>query len=335
MRSKMQGLTLVELMVAMVLGLVVIGGAISLTLANRRSYQTNEGLSQVQESARTAFELMARDLRQAGVTGCDNVGRVANVLDTSSGAEWWMDWFGVMGYADDDDSSAALFGTAARGDRVSGTQALQLQGVDGIPWALEAHDAGAGTMDINAAATDIAAGDVMIVCDFDHAAIFKVSAYNATDVRLTHEMAADVNCSRGLGFPTDCSSASGNSYPFPRNSQVGRFFASDWYIGQNLRPDEGGRSLFRRRLAPGGTVLTEEIVAGVTDLQFAYRLEGADDFEEDAGALSAADWREVTAVRVQLTVDSADTRVSTDLDENSGRLSRTFSQVITLRNRVP
>src|SRR5690554_4826207 len=73
-----KGLTLVELMVAMVLGLVVIGGAISLTLANRQSYRTNEGLSQVQESARTAFELLARDLRQAGVSGCDNEGQVAN-----------------------------------------------------------------------------------------------------------------------------------------------------------------------------------------------------------------------------------------------------------------
>jgi type IV pilus assembly protein PilW len=314
---------------------VVIGGAISLTLANRRSYQTNEGLSQVQEGARTPFELISRDLRQAGVTGCDNVGRVSNVLDTTSGTEWWMSWFGIQGFEDDDDSSAALFGTAARGDRVSGTQALQLQGVEGIPWALEAHNAGAATMDINAAATDIAVGDVMIICDFDHAAIFKVSAYNATDVRLTHDMASDVNCTRGLGFPTDCSSATGNSYPFPRNSQVGRFFASDWYVGQNLRPEEGGRSLFRRRLGPGGAVLTEEIVAGVTDLQFAYRLDGTGEFEDEAGTLSTADWREVNAIRVQMTVDSADTRVSTDLDENSGRISRTFSQVITLRNRVP
>ncbi len=333
----MQGLTLIELMVSMVLGLVVVGGAISLTLANRQSYRTNEGLSQVQESARTAFELIARDVRQAGVSGCDNEGRVANVVDTSGGTDWWMDWFGILGHEDDEDTSAVDFGSN-RGDRSAGTDAIQLQGIQGIALTVEDHDALAGTIEVNAATTDIGPGDVMVVCDFDHATIFQVTAYDAAAVRMTHDSPGGVtpgNCSRGLGFPTDCSSVSGNTWAFNRNSMLGRFFATDWYVGESARPEEGGRSLFRRRLAAGGGLLTEEVVTGVTDMQITYRRDGGDEFEEANAVTAAGDWDDINAVRIALTVDSAEARVSTDPDINQGRLRRTFSQIITLRNRVP
>src|SRR5687768_1961532 len=85
-------------MVSMVLGLIIVGGATSLILANRQSYRTNEALSQVQESGRTAFELLARDVREAGMSGCDSNGRMANVLDTDDGIAWWQTWFGIAGY---------------------------------------------------------------------------------------------------------------------------------------------------------------------------------------------------------------------------------------------
>lgn len=332
-RARMAGLTLVELMVAMVLGLVVIGGAVSLTLANRQSFRTNEGLSQVQESARTAFELIARDIRQAGVTGCDNEGRIANVLDATSATDWWMDWFGLQGF-EGNDSSSADFGTAWS-ERVDETDALQLQGVQGIALSLESHNDVTSTMEINAATTDIAAGDIMVVCDFDHAAIFQVTAYDSGAVTVTHaNTGTPGNCSSGLGFPTDCSSATGNVYRFERNTQLAHFFATDWYVGQTEREEDSGRALFRRRIGSGGAELIEETVAGVTDMQFTYRLDESDEFL-DAEDLAAADWAGVNAIRIELTVASADARVSTELDTNDGRIDRTFAQVVTLRNRVP
>lgn len=332
MRTRMQGLTLVEMMVAMVLGLVVVGGAISLTLANRQSYRTNEGLSQVQESARTAFELLARDLRQAGVTGCDNSGRIANVLDTSGGTEWWMDWFGILGHEDDSDTSAVAFG-ANRGDRVAGTDALQLQGLQGIPFSVDDHDGGAAVFRLDAATTNLQAGDVLIACDFDHATIFEATATAAGGSEVVHAFGTGANCSAGLGFPTECT-ASGNAWEFPRSSLLGRFFATDWYIGQSGRDEEGGRSLFRRRIAPGGNLVTEEVVAGVTDMQLTFRRDGETDFVA-AETLTALQWPDVNAVMVVMAVESADARVSTDGAVNEGRIRRELSQLIALRNRVP
>src|SRR5690349_11843804 len=109
-RRHQRGLTLIELMISMVLGLVVIAGVISVLLANKRSYRSNEGLGQVQETARTAFELLARDIRQAGGTGCDNARRMSNVL-TPPYTSWWENWASIEGFDGGADDPAVTEGT--------------------------------------------------------------------------------------------------------------------------------------------------------------------------------------------------------------------------------
>src|SRR5579859_2062961 len=80
-RRRAGGFTLVELMIAMLLGLIVIGGVVSIFAANQQSSYTNTALGEVESSSRAAFELMARDIRDAGLTGCGNNTRVANVVN--------------------------------------------------------------------------------------------------------------------------------------------------------------------------------------------------------------------------------------------------------------
>lgn len=333
-RSRMQGLTLVELMVSMVLGLIVIGGAVSLTLANRQSYRANEGLSQVEESARTAFELLARDIRQAGASGCDNEGRISNVINSG---DWWSEWFGLRGFdgAEATSGSFAAYGVN-RTERVAGTDALQLQGLLGNGLSVDAHNPNTAVITMAVSSGDIAVGDVVIACNFDHAAIFEITA--AATPNLTHDTGVGTrNCSRGLGFPTDCSTATGNTYPLTRNTQLWRFFAVDWYIGQSGRTEDGGMSLFRRRLGPGGAETTEEIVTGISDMQVFYR-RGSNDtdlFVPADAAWTVADWGQVNAVRIELTAESADSNIAVAGSGADRRLQRQYVQTITLRNRVP
>jgi type IV pilus assembly protein PilW len=203
---------------------------------------------------------------------------------------------------------------------------------------VQAHDAASAKFTINAASASFAAGDVLMVCDFDHAAIFQVSTYDSTNVAVSHVDGAGTpgpgNCSKGLGYPTSCGSSTGNAYTFNPNSQIARFTAVDWYIGNNDRASEGGRSLYRRRLGSGGVPVTEEVVAGVTDMQIRYRVSGADSFVA-AGSMAAGDWANVNALAITLATTSADQRVSTDPSVNSGRLQRSFTWLVTLRNRVP
>lgn len=66
------GFGLIELMIAMVLGLIVIGAAFAIFMSSQNTYRSNEDLSRIQESARAAFELMSRDIRAAGGSACSN-----------------------------------------------------------------------------------------------------------------------------------------------------------------------------------------------------------------------------------------------------------------------
>ena len=66
------GFGLIELMIAMVLGLIVLGAAIAVFQSNQRSYSANEGQNRVQENARAAYEMVARDLRATGGSACSS-----------------------------------------------------------------------------------------------------------------------------------------------------------------------------------------------------------------------------------------------------------------------
>jgi type IV pilus assembly protein PilW len=328
------GMTLIELMISMVLGLVIVGGATSLILANGQSYRLNEALSQLQESQRAAFELLSRDVRQAGFNGCDSHGRVANVLERpAAGPNWWQTWVGMQGFDGDQAGGAVDVGTDV-GTRVAGTDSIVVQGVQGLGISVDTHQPDSANIKLSETTTEIVSEDILIVCDFDHAAIFQVSNYNSNNVTLVHNTKQSMipgNCSKGLGYPTVCSTT-GNEYAFGRNSQIMRFAVVNWYVGNNGRTAEGGRSLYRVRMGSGASLVTEEVVAGISNLQLSYREQGRADFR-DADAVDS--WANVNAVRIELTAQSADQRVSTDVTVNSGRLQRGFASIVTLRNRVP
>jgi type IV pilus assembly protein PilW len=330
-RAFVKGFTLIELMISMVLGLVIVGGVISVVLANRRTYNTNEGLSQVQESARTAFELLARDIRQSAGNGCDNTTGTSNVLGASTA--WWRNWYGMQGFDGTEPDTAVGDGPGVE-LRVPGTDSIHTQGLDGATLPIDVHTPASGRLQINAVTTPFVANDIMVICDFDHSAIFQASGYEATPPVVLHEAftGAPGNCQQGLGFPADCSDPVGIPYPYPRNAQIGRMSAVAWFVGENGRAGESGRSLYRVRLLPGGTTDTEEVVAGVTDMRLTYGVNGSNVIVD---ATAVADWAEVNSVFVRLMIDSADANVTTDNTLNNGRIQKPFNYLITLRNRVP
>jgi len=63
---RQHGLTLVELMIAMVLGLVLVAGAIQLLVSNKQSYRLQDSLSRLQENGRFAIQLLSDDIRMSG-----------------------------------------------------------------------------------------------------------------------------------------------------------------------------------------------------------------------------------------------------------------------------
>ncbi|NKZ37770.1 prepilin-type N-terminal cleavage/methylation domain-containing protein [Oleiagrimonas citrea] len=322
-----RGFSLVELMIAMVLGLVVIAGAGSVFLASSRTYQTNQALSDVQTNARVAFELLARDIRNAGQTACNNNGRVANVLNDKS-TDWFANWGNALrGYDPNTVDPAVTTGTAVQ-QRVASTSSLQILGSGSTGLSVASHNPTSAQFKLNNATSDLKTGDVIIVCDPDHAAITQITNYNDSNVTLVHNTGTGSpgNCSKGLGFPTTCT-ANGNSYAFPPNSVIAKLVASDWYIGNN---PEGGHSLYYMRMTNVSGTPTgqpQEMVRNVDDMQITFHQPPNSDF---VNAASVTNWSMVDAVRVHLKLESTDQRAGVD----TKALTREFTSTTTVRNRV-
>jgi type IV pilus assembly protein PilW len=329
------GFTLVELMIALVLGLVVIGGVISVFLSNQQSYRTNQALGEIQDNSRTAFEFLARDIRDAGLTGCGNLGRVANVLRNSpsgGGTDWWANWGNAIhGYDDAQIDPAVATGTAPT-DRVANTDSIELLGAGDSTYTVDAPNSTTAQFKLNEPKTDLADGDIVIVCDPNQATILQVTNYNVSNVTVVHNDGAGSgtpgNCSKGLGVPTVCTTT-GTPYTYANNAQLAKLSAVDWYIGNN---PAGGRSLYRETISNQAATPTpsyQEMVRNVTNMQIAYLVKGASSYvAASSGALT--DWSNVTAVQVQLTFQSTNQRAGTDVQP----LQRNYTTTITLRNRV-
>ena len=66
MKSKQKGVTLVELMVALVIASFLIGGMVLIFLSGRSSFMTQEQVGRMQENGRYAYELIKHEVQNAG-----------------------------------------------------------------------------------------------------------------------------------------------------------------------------------------------------------------------------------------------------------------------------
>lgn len=329
------GFTLIEMMIAMLLGMLVVAGVISVFLAGQQSYRTNNALADVEDGSRIAFELMARDIREAGMTGCGNAsGRVANVLNNGSNntatPDWWADWNNALhGYDDAQADPAVAFGTGTA-QRVANTDSLEIISAGNLPVTIAEDKEPAANFKLNAPSPDLQSGDVIIVCSPDHATIVQITNYNNSNVTVVHNTGkgAPGNCSKGLGYPTICST-NGNVDPFPPNSTIAAMQATDWYIGNN---PAGGTSLYRIALVnSGGTGVAtqaQEMIRNVKNMQITYLENPNTSF---VPAASVTNWNNVTAARVTLTLQSTFQRASVNGNQP---ITRVFSATTTVRNRV-
>ena len=64
------GFSMVELMVALVLGVILTGGVISVYISTKSSYNVNNGLGQVEQGGRSALDFMQPVMVLGGYTGC-------------------------------------------------------------------------------------------------------------------------------------------------------------------------------------------------------------------------------------------------------------------------
>lgn len=71
MKSK-AGFTLIEVLIAMAVTMIIMGGAYSVFMSQQKNTVTQTDISDIQQNLRAAMDFMARDIRMAGYSGTAN-----------------------------------------------------------------------------------------------------------------------------------------------------------------------------------------------------------------------------------------------------------------------
>lgn len=322
MNKAIRGVTLVELMVAMVLGLLVLGGALTVFLANQTTARTNLALAEIQNTARMAHLLMAHDIRNAGFTGCGNSPRVANVMAIAGNSPVWANWNDGLGIRGLSSPVNAINGRNV----TAGTEAIRLLYGGGISNTINAYNG--QTLTLNSPSV-LTAGDIAIACDESVASIFQVNQVSATNPNQVQHTVAGLNCSANLGFlaPEDWACGAHPVRNFNNNAMLLRFESVAWFVSPSL-DEPSVPSLFRASLV-GSNQINEEVLFGISNLQFSY-LDATSMTFQTANAITAANaWGNVIAVNVTLTLDDTLLQGVTVPEH-----ARNISFLVSLRNRL-
>ena len=68
--NKQLGFTLVELLVALFIGLLLTAAVITIFASSQSTFRASQGVSRSQEATRFAMHFLKTDIRQAGYSGC-------------------------------------------------------------------------------------------------------------------------------------------------------------------------------------------------------------------------------------------------------------------------
>lgn len=326
-----RGVTLVELMISLVLGLLVVAGAVGIFASNRRAYASTETLGRLQETGRVAFELMARDIREAGATPCGKNILIANTLNNSS-TNWYTDFAtGMRGY-EGGANAVPVAGAAA------GTDAIDILSATSSDVYLTSYNKVSSELNVSSTA-GISDGDVAIICDYKQGAIFQITQVQSAALKLQHNPGGSVspgNCTKMFNYPVQCKPPANPKNPkvFTNGAAIAHLSATRWYVAD--APAGAGKTLYRSSLRTAGgnaTMVAEQVAEGVEDMEITY-LQSDKTAYVEAG--SVTNWGEVVAVRLTVTLQA---RAGSERGKNiqgtdNAALTREITHTVTLRNRL-
>lgn len=365
MRQK--GITLVELMIALVLGLIIVAGVIQIYVSNKQAYRVTDAQSQLQDSARFALDTLTRDIRSAGFTGCrsvnnidvisiakatipPNVGVGANLIAAmapdiilsgheATGANVW---------------SPAL-PAAINGTVISGTDVISIQSGRSCDGNLVANTLNTdGPIQIVLPnSCGVSPDSLLMISDCTHAHIFRAeSVSNSGNIQTISFSDGDGNASNDNNQATHlcknypslphagaCNdSADDKTYDF--DSELFLFNNVTYFIrqGENGNP---ALWLFNNNAGVSGNNPIE-IAANIENMQIEYGVGGG--VYERANTLSTVDRENLVSAKIHLLAVTSDQNLTTsaqslefngaNINLGDGRLGRVFTTMVGVRNRM-
>lgn len=321
-----RGITLIEMMIAMLISLFLLGGVVQIFISSKQSYRTGEDSSRLQENGRFATDIMARDIRMAGFLPCRiQDGQIANSIDS---ADPIYDFFNAAIGADEYGSSSFTGYPAVGsdpGDRVAGADAIRILRGGNESSCVSSHNPASAVIQLCGPSSSFLKGDFLLVCDAEKASLLQMSgpASDPPHSTIVHNTGvagvSPGNCNKALGKATtagDC--ATNTTVQYSMDAQIVKFTSVSYFIGVSSSGDT--TSLYR-------IVLNDAPVELIEDIETMQLLYGEDTTKDGVAdryvtGNNITDANNVVAVRIGLLVKSPN-EVSGDND------TRTYSVAST------
>ena len=343
--TNQRGMTLVELMIALTIGLMLLAGAASMFITNKRIYQDIGDLGALQENGRFALELMMKDLRMAGYPGCDNDLELVNnrlndisglpspnntdMLEFTSGiegSESGSNWAPSNNSTDIVDT----YGDGAQQDMVSGTDAITVRYlapivIGGTATTVNGAGVTAASDDVPVSSTQsLAAGDLIAVSDCDAADIFQITGLASSKIKHASASAS--------ALPAGPNNSTGNISKFPVGADVNRYVVRRYFVGLDQKgTDGGGNPIYAPALfweTPDTFGDPQVLVEGVENMQILYGKDTDDDniansyvtATDAALGNTAANWERVVNVKISMLMRTPEVNGNLENDTNTYNL---------------
>jgi len=302
-RAAQAGISLVETLVALALGLALVTVAFNLHVSNRAVFAQIEAMTRLQESASIAAALLETDLRHAEGTLCRHRQPLSTTVASSASSSYFFarETTGLEGvhFYSSGITDAIVGANRIAGDSISITSDNMGAVARVVAYSASAPDT-SYTFTVDDA-SQFPAGTLAMACDYNQAVLFQVSESTDTTITLANPGGTTPgNCSIYMrlkpGDPLDQSADMYNPYSFGSDqtqcmvfskkgkglpylfrpgSMIGQHTFNHWYIGNKTNAASGatGSALWRRRMVvKGGTLDTtdEEMVEDVSDMKISY-----------------------------------------------------------------
>lgn len=307
-RRRQGGLTLIEIMVAMVVSLILIAGVIQIFVGTRQTYRFQDALARVQENGRFAAEAISRDVRLAGFVGCTTLISVTpNAIPPLAIA------YSRDNYIEGDVGPAL--------GAQPGTDVLTLRMLSPNTVRLSVDMGGPGdAVTIPANIPGFQNGDVVGIADCNNVDLFTINGIAG-------------------GGPVTITPNDDLTKAYLEGTVLSRYREVSYYVAPGA---SGDLALWRRDAG-----IDTELVDGVEDLWLRYGEDLNNDGAPNAYVEAAAvgDWSRVRSLRVSLLLASNEDNVTEGAQPVDFRgavvvpADNRFRQVLTttvgLRNRLP
>lgn len=308
-KNKQQGLSLIEMMVAIVISMLLMAGVVSIFVNNKQTYRVQEAVSRLQENGRFAMMFLTKDIRMADFWGCaGSTSNVTNqVISADNGTTQPPIDIGIGGVSGSDNGG------------LNGSDTIVLQGAYGSGLSIASHNVNAASFSLNTVDHGFEDGDIVITSDCEKADIWMITNANSgSTVTIVGNTGNVQNNLKNQNKP---------SLEYPE----GNMFKAFNYSYSIQTGASGEPALFRSENG-----VDSELVEGIEDMQIKYGedtdSDGTANVYRDAG--SVTNMENVVSISVTIIVRTMEDNVALTTADGDKRIRRRFTSTIAVRNRM-